>query len=145
LPPVAVKRGPATPCQGLSQLVTPCYQSAPPRHNQATKIPDNGVINKIRIEENMKTNIKIMLWSALVLAAPLQAAAHDKRPEHPHEQRQKIEDMSPEQFRKHLEHGYERASDKQERKELLKRLEKRKSKMSPAHRKVAEQFLAKHK
>ncbi len=93
----------------------------------------------------MKANIKIMLWSALVLAAPLQAAEHDKKQEHKHEQRQKMEDMSPEQFRKHLEHGYERASDKKERKELLKRLEERKSKMSPEHRKVAERFLAKHK
>jgi hypothetical protein len=93
----------------------------------------------------MKANIKIMLWSALVLAAPLQAVAHDKKPDHQHEQHQKIEKMSPEQFRKHLEHGYERASDKKERKELLKRLHERKSKMSPAHRKVAEQFLAKHK
>ncbi|GAA3537784.1 hypothetical protein [Zobellella aerophila] len=93
----------------------------------------------------MKTNIKSLLLSALVMAGPLHAADHDKHPKPQHEQRQKMEDMSPEQFRKHLEHGYERTSDKKERKQFLKRLEERKSKMSEAHRKVADRFLAKHK
>ncbi|NHI01643.1 hypothetical protein [Oceanimonas sp. MB9] len=93
----------------------------------------------------MRTTIKVMLLGSLVMAAPLYAADHDHKPHRQHEQRQQVAEMSPEQFKKHLEQGYERAADKQKRKQFLNRLDERKSKMPAAHQKVAERFLAKHR